>query len=116
VDIDFDMSLIPDIVSKGGWKSVTYNPHKHTEYVYKDKLPDWWNTDERFPHDNPRVPDLVGARNKASKEREMENFQYNELSKKDKDKNISRFEADFILLKQYLKRGEDYMWVKGVRE
>lgn len=116
VAVDFDMNDIPSILSNGDWNSVTYNPHKHTEYIYKDKLPEWWDSDERFPHDNPRNPNLVSDRNKASREREKEKFPYNELSKKDSEQNISRFSCDYILLKQYIKRGEDYMWVKGVHE
>jgi hypothetical protein len=114
LDIDFDMSKISNILSNGDWKSITYNPHKHREYVYKDKLPEWWNTDERFPHDNPRIPDLTKKRLEASEERSKENFAYNELSKKDPNENISKFSCENILLKQYLKRGEDYMWVNGV--
>jgi hypothetical protein len=114
VDVDFDFEKIPSIISRGGWKSVTYNPHKHSEYIYKDKLPEWWNTDERFPHDNRRSPDMLINRIKAGEERRKEGFGYNEVSKKISPE-LSRFECDEILLKQYMKRGEDYMWVKGVK-
>ncbi len=113
-DVEFDMSKIPSILSSGDWKSITLNPHKHPEYVYKDKLPEWWNTDERFPHDNPKIPNLVSDRLKASEERRKEGFEYNEVSKRISP-DLSRFECDQILLKQYLKLGEDYMWVKGVK-
>jgi hypothetical protein len=114
VDVEFDMSKIPSILSSGDWKSITLNPHKHPEYVYKDKLPEWWNTDDRFPHDNPKIPDLVSNRLKASEERRKEGFEYNEVSKRISP-DLSRFECDQILLKQYLRRGEDYMWVRGVK-
>jgi hypothetical protein len=114
VDLDFDFNKIPSIISNRDWMSVTFNPHKHSEYVFKDKLPDWWNTDERFPHDNRRNPNMVSDRLKAGEERKKEGFQYNELSKRI-SKDLSSFECDEILLKQYLKRGEDYMWVKGVK-
>lgn len=114
VDVEFDMSKIPSILSSGDWKSITLNPHKHPEYVYKDKLPEWWNTDDRFPHDNPKIPNLVSNRLKASEERRKEGFEYNEVSKRISPE-VSIFECDQILLKQYLKRGEDYMWVKGVK-
>jgi hypothetical protein len=114
VDVSFDMNEIPSILSKGDWSPVTFNPHKHSEYVYKDKLPEWWNTDERFPHDNRRSPNMISDRLKGSDERRKEGFEYNELSKRISE-NLSKFECDYILLKQYLKRGEDYMWVRGVK-
>jgi hypothetical protein len=114
VDLDFGFDKIPNIISSGDWKSVTYNPHKHSEYIYKDKLPEWWNSDERFPHDNRRIPDMLINRIKAREERGRENFEYNEVSKKISP-NLSSFNCDEILLKQYMNRGEDYMWVKGVK-
>ena len=114
MDVSFDMDEIPSIVSKGGWSPITFNPHKHSEYIYKDKLPEWWNTDERFPHDNRRSPNMISDRLKGSDERRKEGFEYNELSKRISE-NLSKFECDEILLKQYLKRGEDYMWVRGVK-
>ena len=45
---------------------------------------------------------------------QQENFEYNEVSKKISP-NLSSFNCDEILLKQYMNRGEDYMWVKGVK-
>lgn len=115
VDIDFSTDKLKELLSQGDWKSATYNPHKHPEYIYKDKLPEWWNTDERFAHSGARDKESVKKRYLAMKEREQEPYEYNTLSKKDKpEDNISKFMAQEILLKQYLNRGEDYMWVKGV--
>lgn len=111
VDLDFDYNKIPTILSEEGWQSVTYNPHKHSEYVYKDKLPEWWNTDERFPHVQSKVDTKV--RLSAKEERSKENFEYNELSRRISE-NISHFKAREMLFKRYAVRGEDYVWVKGV--
>jgi len=110
VDIDFDFNKIQSILSQGGWESATYNPHKHDEYIYKNKLPDWWNTDERFHHFKRGGEE---ERLKAGIEKRKENFPYNNISKKINE-TTSRFDADYCLFKQYLNRGEDYFWVKGV--
>lgn len=112
--IDFPIEELKKFLAQGDWKSATYNPHKHTEYVYKDKLPDWWDTDERFAHVQTGG-DFVKNRAQAMIEKEKEQFEYNNLSKKETPEDtISKFRTKEILLKQYLNRGEDYMWVKGV--
>lgn len=113
VDVNFPSEKLNGLISSGGWESVTYNPHKHTEYVYKDKLPEWWNTDKRF-FDNTQG--FKERRHQAMIERQKENFPFRELSKMGEG-NVSSFKSDYVLLKQYLKRGqEDYMWVKGLRD
>lgn len=115
VDVDFPIDKLNQLISQGDWKSVTYNPHKHTEYIYKDKLPDWWNTDERYPHTSNISPSDVKRRTQAMQEREKENFPFNELSKKSSPQDTkSSFNSQYAILKQYSNRGEDYMWVKGV--
>lgn len=115
--IDFPIEELKKFLAQGDWKSATYNPHKHTEYVYKDKLPDWWDKDERFPHyqKNKNDETFIPNRIQGMLDREKEQFEYNNLSKKEKPEDtISKFRTKEILLKQYLNRGEDYMWVKGV--
>lgn len=112
-DINFPTSDISKKLSDGSWDSVTYNPHKHPEYVYRNSLPQWWCQDERF-EDSRGDKDFIQNRLKAMKEKlqDPEFSKIRVLSKR--QGNISSFKAKEAILKQHPICEEDYMWVKEV--
>ena len=112
IDINFDDSRLHELLSAGGWHSVTYNPHKFDEYVYRESLPDWWCKDDRFIDTGKRDASSIEKRTQAQIERFKENYPYKILSKRTGDK--SYFKCEEILIKQHVTCDEDYMWVKGV--
>lgn len=112
MDVDFPVSDIKRRTA--GFDSVTYNPHKHDEYLYANCLPDWWHKDERF-WDVPKGerPAKVPIRQQGMSEREQKYEEKCEVSRKVSEQ-LSYFKCEESILKQHNIRGEDYMWVKGV--
>lgn len=113
VDFDFPVSKINNRIR--GFESVTYNPHKHDEYLYTNCLPDWWHTDERF-WDVNQGPERVRKnpiRQQAMIDREQKFEDKCQVSKKVSDE-LSYFKCKEVVGKQHNVRGEDYMWVKEV--
>lgn len=112
-NIDFPVEELYGIVKSGDWKSVTYNPHKNDEYIYRACLPDWWNSDERFwDVEKGKRGENVPIRQQAMIDRHKKFEDECTLSKRSGD--ISYFHAGEALLKQHDSRNEDYMWVRGV--
>lgn len=113
VDVDFSSMELGKKLSSGDWKSVTYNPHKFSEYVYKDeKLPEWWCKDERFMDVSNRNKEFIAKRNEAMVERDKEKRDLNILSKRVGNKSF--FKCKEAIINQHTKCDEDYMWVSGV--
>lgn len=111
VDLNFSLDELREKISNGSWDSVTYNPHKHPEYVYRDGLPSWWCGDERLG-DNRGTPDFVQKRIKVMKEvMKRDDFKDIRLFTQ-KQNDISSFQAQEAILKQHQICDEDYMWVK----
>lgn len=111
IDVNFSPNEIKNKISKGSWESVTYNPHKHPEYVYKKGLPSWWCNDIRLS-DNRGTPDFTKTRIIAMKEvMKRDDFKsIKTLTQKSGD--ISSFNAQEAILKQHPICNEDYMWIK----
>jgi hypothetical protein len=113
-DINFPLSILSEKLSSGSWESVTYNPHKHPEYVYKDSLPSWWCEDPRF-EDSRGDKNFIQNRIQAMKERLQDPEFSNIRILSQRSGNISSFRAKEAILKQHPKCDEDYMWVKGIQ-
>ena len=112
VDIDFPISELKSRTT--GFESITYNPHKHDEYLYVNCLPDWWHTDDRFWDVTKGERKLkVPIRQKGMEERESKYEEKCEVSRKVSE-NLSYFKCKESILKQHNIRKEDYMWVKDV--
>ena len=112
VDVDFPVSEINNRI--GGFDSVTYNPHKHDEYLYANCLPDWWHSDDRFwDVTKGERAAKVPVRQKGMEERERKYEEKCEVSRKVSE-TLSYFKCKESILKQHNVRGEDYMWVKDV--
>jgi hypothetical protein len=114
IDVNFSMEELRKKLSNGSWESVTYNPHKHPEYVYKRGLPSWWCGDERLG-DNRGTPDFVKNRINTMKE-VMNRDDFKSIQTlTQKSGNISSFISDEAILKQHPTCNEDYMWIKGLK-
>jgi hypothetical protein len=116
-DYDFSPEELDNKLSLNNWTSITYNPHKHPEYLKTDCLPDWWYSDSRF------YPVEQGKRSseeyKKGRADAMEKYKIWEPESEDCivsrpiGSNESGFKANRCILKQhavYDKR-EDYMWI-----
>lgn len=114
IDVNFSLDELRNKLSNGSWESVTYNPHKHPEYVYKKGLPSWWCGDERLG-DKRGTPDFTKTRIGAMKEvMNRDDFKSIKiLSHRSGD--ISSFSCEEAILKQHPICDEDYMWVKGIK-
>jgi hypothetical protein len=114
IDVNFSMEELRKKLSNGYWESVTYNPHKHPEYVYKNGLPSWWCGDERLG-DNRGTADFTKTRINAMKEvMDREDFKSIKTLTQ-KSGNISSFSSEEAILKQHPTCNEDYMWIKGLK-
>jgi hypothetical protein len=112
VNLNFSLNELEKKISNGSWDSITYNPHKHPEYVYRDGLPSWWCNDERLG-DNRGTPDFVENRIKAMNEvMNRDDFKSIQLFTQKSD-GVSSFQAQEAILKQHSICNEDYMWVKS---
>jgi hypothetical protein len=130
LDFNFPIEKLNQIVSSGDFKSVSYNPGKHREYVYKDeKLPSYWHNTPEL--DNTGTSQDVKKRgevmksisqspeyhdaNIVNKNRKIEYF--NKKEEKYLQGEQGYFYCDEIVAKLHSPQDiqKDYMWVKGVR-
>ena len=116
VDYDFSDDILNQKLSEGSFTSITYNPHKHPDYLKTDCLPDWWYKDVRFypvEQGKRRSEEYRIGRAKAMEEYSKHDFPSECIVSKPISEKISGFKADRCILKQhatYDKR-EDYMWI-----
>jgi hypothetical protein len=127
VDFNFPEEKLNQIVSSGGFKSVSYNPGKHREYVYKDEnLPSYWHSTPEL--DETGTPESVIRRGETMKKinQHPEYSKANVVNKnrmieyiKNKEKHQGQqgyFYCDEMVAKLHSPQDvqKDYMWVKGV--
>ena len=116
VDYDFSDDILNQKLSEGNFTSITYNPHKHPEYLKTDCLPDWWYKDARFyPVEQGKraSEEYKTGRARAMEEYSKHDFPSECIVSKPISETKSGFKADRCILKQhaaYDKR-EDYMWI-----
>lgn len=111
VDINFPLIDIHTKLSDGGgWESITYNPHKHPEYVSRRGLPSWWCSEAAFQDKTPRS-DFNIERREAMVEYAQHPDQPRAVTHKQGEKSI--LVCDEAILKQHKTCNEDYMWIKG---
>ena len=116
VDYDFAEDELNGKISKGNWTSITYNPHKHPEYLKTDCLPDWWYSDVRFyPVEQGKRSSEEYKTGRAKAMEEYSNYEFPSdcIVSKPISETESGFEADRCILKQHaiFDKREDYMWI-----
>lgn len=103
----------------GGWKSITYNPHKHPEYVENPKgMPtDWWHDHDTYPGFKPsasRVDGGVAQRIKDMQAVAARDDQPVAVTRKSSN-GVSRATASEAMFNQHDFTPQEYMWVKGMQ-
>jgi len=116
-DLDFDREKFTSKLNDPEWTSITYNPHKHQEYLVYDSVPSWWCSVPEFKwelDDEGKNGVDAKSRMKATAEyaqRAGDNVKV--LGKRVDD--VTTFYADEAILVRHLKCGEDYLIIKGYR-
>jgi hypothetical protein len=120
VDFNFPEEKLNKIVSSDGFRSVSYNPGKHREYVYKDEnLPSYWHTTPEL--DETGTPESVLRRGEAMK-KINQHPDYNKANIVNNNRMKERGEQGYFYCDEMIGKlhspqdiQKDYMWVKGVR-
>jgi hypothetical protein len=108
-DIDFPLEDIKNRMNTGTWHSVTYNPHKHPEFVSRKNLPAWWCGEPRFQDKMPRSDFNIERREAMV---DYRNHPDQPLPVTHKQGSRSMLTAKEAILKQHNTCNEDYMWIK----
>lgn len=117
-DVEFDSNKLKEKLSTSNWDSITYNPHKNSEYIYTDCLSnaehDWWYKDERF-WPISKSPEFTKKRKEASIEKSTVQFKPECYVSTKITSTQSTFNAEGCILIQHKKfnEREDYMWIKN---
>jgi hypothetical protein len=115
VDYDFSDDELNKKLSSDNWTSITYNPHKHPEYLKTDCLPDWWYDPRFFPVERGKRSSDEYRKGRRDAMKEFENYEFSKdciVSKKISE-TTSGFKANRCILKQHatFDKREDYMWI-----
>lgn len=102
-----------------GWKSVTYNPHKHPEYVENPKgVPtNWWHDYEKYQGFHPSASRVAGGVERRI--RDMQSVashpeQPVAVTRKN-TQGYSNASASEAIFHQHNFTPREYMWVRGLR-
>lgn len=113
IDIGFPVSEVSQILSSGGWNSITYNPHKHPEYVLNNSKIDkslWCSKEWGF---GQKGKESIAQRKATSDDFRNRNvFSNLDVVSKGNEKESS-FSCKELLGKRHINCGEDYLWIKN---
>lgn len=115
VDYDFANDILDLKLSENDFTSITYNPHKHPEYLKSDCLPDWWYDPRFFPVEQGKRSSEEYKKGRAKAMEEYSNYEFPKecIVSKPISENKSVFKTNRCILKQHaiFDKREDYMWI-----